>query len=81
MTAPDLGLLQAMVQRVLDGQSALQEEVHELSYRMSTVEQQIANVAASEASHYASVSTRLDHITTRIERIKRRLDLVEPAAS
>jgi hypothetical protein len=80
MAEASLEMLQLMVQRVLDSQIAIREDVRELKHRMSTVEQQISNLAASEASHYASLSTRLDRLETRVERIERRLDLVESVA-
>ena len=54
------------------------EDVREIKQRTTTVEHQIAQVVATEASHYASLSSRLDRLEQRIDRIERRLDLVEP---
>jgi phage shock protein A len=57
----------------------LAEDVRELKLRMTTVEQQVAQLAATEASHYASTALRMDRLESRLERIERRLDLVEHA--
>jgi phage shock protein A len=56
--------------------SRVEEDVSELKHRMSTVEQQIAQMAATEMSHYAGVAGRLDRMSDRIDRIERRLDIV-----
>jgi predicted nucleic acid-binding Zn-ribbon protein len=53
------------------------DDVCELKMRMTTTEQQVASLAATQASHYASLSTRFDRLEGRVERIERRLDLVE----
>jgi hypothetical protein len=50
----------------------LAADVQELNIRMTSVKQQLGHLAATEASHYASLSSRLDCI-------ERRLDLMEPA--
>ncbi|MCB4823316.1 hypothetical protein [Roseicella aerolata] len=54
-------------------------DVQELKTRMTSVKQQTANLAATQASHSAILSARLDRVETRLDRIGRRLDLVEPA--
>jgi hypothetical protein len=77
MAEPSLELLQTMVQRVLDRLDQQGIGLREVSQRLITVEHQIAQVVATEASHYAGLSERLEHVATRIERIERRLDLVE----
>ncbi len=53
------------------------DDVRELKMRMTTMEQQVASLAATQASHYASLSTRFDRLEGRVERIERRLDLVD----
>lgn len=55
----------------------LGDDIRELKMRMTTVEQQIAGLAATVASHYAATSSRLDRLESRVERIERRLDLAE----
>ena len=54
----------------------MREDIRELKHRMSTVEQQVSIMIASEMSHYAGVSTRLDRIGDKIERVERRLEIV-----
>jgi len=44
----------------------LQADVRELKQRVTTVAHQIARVVATEASHYASLSSRLDRIEDRL---------------
>lgn len=58
--------------------------VRELRDRMVAVEQQTAdtrreilNLAATEASHYASLSSRMDRLGDRVDRIGRQLDIAE----
>jgi hypothetical protein len=54
----------------------LAEDVQELKAGMTLVEQQISNLAATQASHTAILSSRLDRVEARLDRIERRLDLV-----
>jgi hypothetical protein len=58
---------------------ALALDMREVKQRLSTLEIGLANQAATEASHYASLALRLDRFEDRIGRIEKRLDLVEPA--
>lgn len=58
---------------------ALAEDVADVKRRMTSLEIQVGNLAAIEASHYANTAVRLDAIETRIDRIELRLDLVQPA--
>jgi tetrahydromethanopterin S-methyltransferase subunit G len=68
---PD-SLVLVCLRRIDERQEGMAADIQELKARMTSIEQQVANLAATEASHYAILSTRLD-------RIERRLDLVEPA--
>jgi hypothetical protein len=43
--------------------------------RLTTLEIAVANLAATEASHYAHTTLRIDHLSERIDRIERRLEL------
>ena len=72
---PD-NLILEMLRAIRRDMADMREDVRELKHRMSTVEQQITLMIASEMSHYASVSLRLDRLTDRVERIERRLEIV-----
>ena len=67
------------LRRLDEKMDRLTADVGELKVRMTSLEQQAANLASTQASHYAILSTRLDRVETRLDRIERRLDLVEPA--
>ncbi len=54
----------------------LAEDVADLKQRMTALEIQVANLAATKASHYGNTSLRIDRIEVRLDRIERRLDLV-----
>ena len=54
---------------------ATREDVRELKHRMTTLEIQVANSAATEASHYASLASGMDGLTDRLDRVERRLDI------
>jgi outer membrane murein-binding lipoprotein Lpp len=58
----------------------LGEDVQDLKHRMTTLEQQVGALAATEASHYAGLASRLDRVEARLDRIERRLDLVDAPA-
>jgi tetrahydromethanopterin S-methyltransferase subunit G len=68
---PD-NLMLVTLRRLDEKMDRVAADVQEVKTRMTSVEQQVANPGAIQASHYAILSTRLD-------RIERRLDLVEPA--
>lgn len=77
MAEASLELLQTMVGRVLERQDQHAIGQREISQRLITVEHQIAQVVATEASHYAGLSERIEHLATRLDRIERRLDLMD----
>jgi predicted nucleic acid-binding Zn-ribbon protein len=54
----------------------LAEDIRELKHRVTTVEQQMSSLTATEANHYASLASRMDRIEGGLERIERRLDIV-----
>jgi predicted nuclease with TOPRIM domain len=66
MVEVSLEMLQAMVQRLLDGQAELKSDVIEVKERLGLIEGQ-----------YASLSRRVDRIGGDVDQIKRRLDLVD----
>ena len=43
--------------------------------RLTALEIQVGNLAATEMSHYANTNLRIDHLESRLDRIERRLDL------
>jgi phage shock protein A len=69
-------LILVMLRRLDQKVDRLVDDVQDLKHRMTMVEQQVANLAATEAGHYASVSARLDRVEQRLDRLERRLDIV-----
>lgn len=80
MAEPSLELLQAMMQRMLDGQARLTGDVLEIKQRLTTIELQVGNLSATEQSHYAMTMQRLDRHEARMDRIERRLELADTPA-
>jgi uncharacterized protein Yka (UPF0111/DUF47 family) len=72
--APD-NIVLGYLHRLDEKMDGLVEDVRELKHRTTTVEQQIASLGATEASHYASLASRMDRIEHRLDRIERRLEL------
>ena len=52
------------------------EDVADVKQRLTTLEIQVGQMVATEASHYAQTMLRIDRVEVRIDRIERRLDLV-----
>ena len=78
--AEDPESLVLIILRRIDGKvDEIALDIRDLKHRVSTLEIGVANLAATEASHYANLALRVDRIDDRIGRIERRLDLVEPA--
>jgi tetrahydromethanopterin S-methyltransferase subunit G len=73
-------LLLVYLRRIDAAVAELRDDFRETKFRLTTLEQQVTSLAATEASHYASLSMRLDRVEARLDRIERRLDLVEPAS-
>jgi hypothetical protein len=68
--------------RRLDGKmDRLIEDMRDLKHRVTTLEIQIGQQAATEGSHYAGLAIRMDRMSNDIDRIKSRLDLHELAAA
>lgn len=65
------------LRKISADQQVLRDDMQDLKQRMTTVEIAVGNAAASEATHYASLSARLDRYNDRLERLERRLDLVD----
>lgn len=55
---------------------ALREDAADVKHRLTTLEIQMSNLAATEASHYAQTALRLDRIEHRLERLERHADIV-----
>jgi predicted nuclease with TOPRIM domain len=66
MAEVNLEMLQAMVQRVLDGQAELKTDMIEVKERLGLIEGQ-----------YSSISRRVDRISGDVDQIRRRLDLAD----
>lgn len=73
MAEPSLELLMQMVQKVLDGQRDLREDMREVKARMGRLETDVAQLHV----YMAEQSTRLDRVSERLERMERRLESVE----
>ena len=54
----------------------VREDLADLKQRVTALEIQFSRHIATEASHYASVVTRLDRIEQRLDRLKRHADVV-----
>jgi polyhydroxyalkanoate synthesis regulator phasin len=76
MAEEPINLVLEILRAVRASQTRIEEDSRDLQHRMSTLEQQVGVMIASEMSHYASVSMRLDRLTDRVERIERRLEIV-----
>jgi archaellum component FlaC len=77
-------MLQAMVQRVLDGQHRHDQDFADLKERLTAVELGLAAVrkdvgALTEAD--ARMQASIDRLSDRVTRIERRLDLVNGSPS
>ena len=78
--AEDPESLVLVMLRRLDGKmDDMALDIRDIKQRLTTLEIGVANLAATEASHYANLALRVDRVEDRIGRIERRLDLVEPA--
>jgi hypothetical protein len=62
-----------MVQKVLDGQKDLREDMREVKIRIGRLGTDVAQLHP----YMAEQSTRLDRINDRLERVERRLEIVE----
>ena len=79
MAEPNLELLQAMVQRVLDGQARHDGEFREVKHRLTTLELSVAGVRrdfALMSEQQAMSSLRTDTLEDRIGSVK---NLGQPA--
>lgn len=74
MPEPSLELIQSMLQRLLDGQNTLREDVRNVRRRMSRLEAsmvalQRSNLDAQESE--ANIQEQVDGLAVRIERLER----------
>jgi hypothetical protein len=81
-----LDLIQAMLQRLVDGQRQTHQDLADLKERMGAVELGLIGVRrelVGLAEADARLGIRVDHLESRLERIERRLDLHDgpPAAA
>ena len=73
MVEASLEMLQAMVQRVLDGQTHIHLTLAELKSDVIEVKERLGLIEGQ----YASLSRRVDRIGGDVDQIKRRLELVD----
>ncbi|CAA7624563.1 hypothetical protein [Magnetospirillum sp. UT-4] len=71
MAEPNLDLIQTMIQRVLDGQRDLRDDMADVKRRLSSLELAVTQVHGD----FAGQSMRIDRIETRLDRMERRLDI------
>lgn len=57
---------------------AVSAKLDQAGQRLTALEIQVGNLAATEAHHYASLASRLDMLEWRTDRIERRFDLPPP---
>ncbi len=63
--------------RRLDGKmDGLSADMRDVKHQLTTLEIQVGQLAATEASHYAGTALRLDRIEERLERLERHADIV-----
>jgi predicted nucleic acid-binding Zn-ribbon protein len=75
MAEPSYDLILDHLRHIRGSVDRLADDIRELKHRMTTVEQQMSSLTATEASHYASLAGRMDRIENRLDRIERRLEL------
>jgi hypothetical protein len=78
MAEPNLELLQAMVQRVLDRQAEHSGEFEEVKLRLSSVERAVLSIRSDmvgEAHVAANLQVQIDRINSRMDKVERRLDI------
>jgi len=72
MTEPD-NIILVYLRRLTEQNEAIREDIRDLKFRVSMVEQKIGVLE----QQMAGVLLRLDRVETRLDRIERRMDLVE----
>jgi predicted trehalose synthase len=80
MAEPNLELLQAMTQRVLDKLAEHDGDFHAIRERLTAIERHLAGVrrdAVLDAETTVNVQAQVDRLGDRIGRIERRLDLAD----
>ena len=78
MLEASLDLLQVMVQRLLDGQMTLRDDIHDMRSRLTSLKRAVLasrRDQASDAERVAHVQEQMDRLTDRIARIERRLEI------
>ena len=77
MTEDPENIARSILRRIDEKIDRLGEDVRDMKQRLTALEAGVANLAATEAGHYASVAVRADRTEERPDRIERRLDLRE----
>ncbi|WP_159731420.1 hypothetical protein [Methylosinus sp. Ce-a6] len=52
-------------------------DIRDIEHRLTALEVAVANLAATEASHYANVALRADRTDDRLDRVEKRLSLAD----
>ena len=68
-------MLMEMMQQVLDAQRETASDIREVKQRLSSIERQLSNNAASKFQHYASVIGRMDRFDDRLGRVEQRIEI------
>ena len=79
MAEPNLELLQAMVQRVLDRQAEHSDEFREVKLRLASLERSMLSIRGDmvgDAHVAANLQAQVDRISSRIDKVEQRLDIV-----
>ncbi|BCX81411.1 hypothetical protein MIT9_P0989 [Methylomarinovum caldicuralii] len=71
MAEANLELLMQMVQKVLDNQREMREDIREIKSRLGRLESDVASLHG----FLAEQSIRMDRFGDRLERVERRLEL------
>lgn len=64
------------LRHIRGGLDALREDVRDVKHRLTTLEIQVTNLAATKSSHYAGLAIRMDRTDDRLDRIERRLEII-----
>jgi hypothetical protein len=80
MAEPSLELIQAQLERLLEGQRLIRDDLTDVKQRLTSLDVKFASLRSEVAllhGDYAGQSLRIDRIDQRLERIEKRLDLVD----
>lgn len=73
MTEETENLVLEQLRRIRASQERMEQDIHDLKLRMTSVENQLGQ----HQVQFAAMNQRMDRVDERLTRIERRLDLVE----